>query len=510
MAMTEKELLRAIGSLDDKLVEEAEAYQAPPARHWGRWVAVAACVAIVAGVGWKNLPTLTTETKPPQTTNVTEPETDPMEENTGSVAADDGDTEQWTGETLGGVAIGMTPEEVETILGSSYEVDTPRQLSEDYWDLCWYYSGLYVRFADQGEGWYVRELMAPGDSTMTLSTGIGVGSSREEILAAYPDASVSESEGIWSAQVKYEDSSLWIFHDAKNGNYINWIAHQYMENEKNSTWIATSSQTEPADPLTQESIGGLTLGMTEQEVEDVLGTGYDPSPVTELRSNFRTVTWRYGGTELQFADTGDGWFLNQIDLFPSSPLTLSTGIGMDATEAEIRAAYSDIRQETERTDPYSESVAETFLSCGRVKHGLRFYVDGGELYQIQLGPMVTQLVPLWQAVASDTAVVLFSDGAAKNLVGSWENRAITVLGEGAEPSPDDRVVFNFLEDSTGTQETYFGDNHDVQDFTYTVEDDEIHVQYRDGSQWDWPFTLDGDTLTLTQNHREVSYTRAAP
>ena len=351
MAMTEKDLLRGIGSLDAELVEEAEAYQAPPARHWGRWLAAAACVAIVAGVGWKVLPTLTTETKPPQTTNVTEPETDSTEENTGSVAADDQDTEQWTGETLGGVAIGMTPEEVEAILGSSYEVDAPRQLSEDYWDLCWYYSGLYVRFADQGEGWYVRELMAPGNSTMTLSTGIGVGSSREEILAAYPDASVSESEGIWSAQVKYEDSSLWIFHDAKNGNYINWIARQYMENEKNSTWIATSSQS------------------AEEQ-----GTNHTAGP----------------------------------------------------------------------------------------------------------------------------------------LVGSWENRAITVLGEGAEPSPDDRVVFNFLEDSTGTQETYFGDNHDVQDFTYTVEDDEIHVQYRDGSQWDWPFTLDGDTLTLTQNHREVSYTRAAP
>lgn len=421
--MTEKDLLRGIGSLDAELVEEAEAYQAPPARHWGRWLAAAACVAIVAGVGWKVLPTLTTETKPPQTTNVTEPETDSTEENTGSVAADNEDTEQTTGETLGGVAIGMTPEEVEAILGSSYEVDAPRQLSEDYWDLCWYYSGLYVRFADQGEGWYVRELMAPGDSTMTLSTGIGVGSSREEILAAYPDASVSESEGIWSAQVKYEDSSLWIFHDAKNGNYINWIAHQYMDNEKNSTWIATSSQTEPADPLTQESIGGLTLGMTEQEVEDVLGSDYDSSPVTELRADIRTVTWRYEGTELQLADTGDGWFLNEIVLLESSPLTLSTGIGMDATEAEIREAYPDVIQTTQDTDPYGEGVAETYLSYGDVVSGLHFFMDGETLYRMELGPLEWVPDPLWQSMVS---VKIAAHGADGSLVILKEKAAKTV------------------------------------------------------------------------------------
>lgn len=407
--MTEKDLLRGIGSLDAELVEEAEAYQAPAARHWGRWVAVAACVAIVAGVGWKILPTLTTETKPPQTTNVTEPETDPTEENTGSVAADDEDTKEPVGETLGGVAIGMTPEEVEAILGSEYESDGERQLWENTKDLCWYYSEIDVRFVDEGAGWYVQELSISGHSscTLTLSTGIGVDSTREEILAAYPDAQVTEEEDHWSAYVERTDSALWIFLDTEYGNYIR---------------MATPPSPSE-DVLETESIGGLTLGMTEQEVEDVLGSDYDSSPVTELRADIRTVTWRYEGTELQFVDTGDGWFLNKIVLLESSPLTLSTGIGMDATEAEIREAYPDVLQTTQDTDPYGEGVAETYLSYGDVVSGLHFFMDGETLYRMELGPLEWVPDPLWQSMVSvkiaahgaDGALVILKDKAAKTV-----------------------------------------------------------------------------------------------
>lgn len=399
MAMTEKDLLRGIGSLDDKLLDEAEAYQAPPVRHWGRWIAAAACVAMVAGVGWKVLPTLTTETKPPQT--VTDPDNTPTD-TTDGVVTDGPDTEVPAGETLGGIALGMTQAEVESILGSNYEATMPRQLAENYLDICWYYDDLYVRFVDQGDGCYVREIMAPDGSTAALSTGITIDSSKEEILAAYPQGEVFEAPGVWSIQISYADSNLWISLDEEYGNMIQWIVRP--------------SQSEPEDPLISESIGGLTLGMTEQEVEAVLGSNYDASPVTDLRTDFRTVTWRYGGTELQFADTGDGWFLNQISLFGGSTLTLSTGIGMDATEAEIRVAYRDAVQLTEETDPYSESVARTFLYSGTGERGIRFYIDGDTLYEIQMGPLVLVPDPLWQAMASEKIVVQNADGTAVTLV----------------------------------------------------------------------------------------------
>ena len=56
-------------------------------------------------------------------------------------------------------------------------------------------------------------------------------------------------------------------------------------------------------------------------VENVLGTDYEASAVTELRTNFKAVTWRYPGADLRFADTGDGWFLNQISLSDGSMRT---------------------------------------------------------------------------------------------------------------------------------------------------------------------------------------------
>lgn len=402
MAMTENDLLRGIGSLEDKLVDEAEAYQAKPVRHLGRWIAAAACVAIVAGVGWKVLPMLTTETKPPQT--VTDPD------NTGSTVTDGPDMEAPAGETLGGIALGMTQEQVEAVLGSDYEATMPRQLAENYLDLSWYYDDLYVRFVDQGDGCFVREIMAPDGSTAALSTGITADSSEEAILAAYPDAEVSEADGVWSARIACEDSNIWIFKETENGNYINWID--------------PSSQSEPADPVSQESIGGLTLGMTTQEVEAILGTEYRAEAVTELRKDFKTVVLRYSDAELQFADMGDGWFLNQIHLSGDSTLTLAAGIGMDATEAEIRAAYPDVIQATEETDPDSEGVARTFLHSREL---LRFYVDGGELYEIELGPLVLVPAPLWQSMSAPEITVQSADGTSVTLIDKAAKTVCTVL-----------------------------------------------------------------------------------
>lgn len=103
--------------------------------------------------------------------------------------------------------------------------------------------------------------------------------------------------------------------------------------------------------------------------------------------------------------------------------------------------------------------------------------------------------------------VLSACGKEETVVGRWEIRDITVLGMDEEESADPRVVFDFQEDNTGTNEIYVGERHDVLNFTYTVEENVIHVEYEDGDQQEWPFALDGDTLTLTQNHTDISYTR---
>ena len=426
MEMTSKEFLRGIGALDSALVEEAETYQAPPARHWGRWVVVAACVAIVAAASWQLLPRLTTKTTetPPPQNPVTAPGGDQGEGIT--IPSDDTDDaaelEYSASETLGGVALGMTQEEVEAVLGSDYEATEPREQSENYMDLCWYYPDINVRFVDEGAGWSVQELYVRAGSSLTLSTGIGVDSTREEILTAYPDASIAEENGLWSASIQYADSGLWIFLDSKNGNYIR---------------LATLPQeTGSENHLTEESIGGLTLGLSREMVANILGTGYEASAVTKLRANFQAVTWHYPGAELRFADTGDGWFLNQIRLSDDSTLTLATGIGINSTEAEVRAAYPDVQAATEE-DPYSESPASTFLYCGDVRSGLRFYVDFNTVYAIELGPLTLEPEPLWQSLTAGEIVVHGADGSQVTLIDKAAKQVGTTLTI-SDPEPAEK------------------------------------------------------------------------
>lgn len=417
MEMTSKEFLRGIGALDSALVEEAETYQASPARHWVRWVAVAACIAIAAAVSWKMLPRLTTETTetPPPQSPVTTP--DRNHGDGASIAPEDTEdtaaTEYPAGETLGGVALGMTQEEVEAVLGSDYDATEPREQAENYTDLCWYYPEINVRFVNEGAGWFVQELYVQAGSSLTLSTGIGVDSTREEILAAYPDADIAEDTGLWSAHMQYGDSGLWIFLDAENGTSIRLAA--------------LSPETGATDLLTNTSIGGLTLGFSREMVENVLGTDYEASAVTELRTNFKTVTWRYPGADLRFADTGDGWFLNQISLSDGSPLTLSTGIGIGATEADVWMAYPDARVATEEPDPYAESVARTFLYCGDVRSGLRFYVDSNSVFAIELGPLTLEPEPLWRSLTAEEIVVQRTDGSQVTLMDKAAKKVGTVL-----------------------------------------------------------------------------------
>lgn len=407
--MTSKDLLRGIGALDPSLVAEAEAYQAPKSRHWGRWAALAACVAIVAAVSWQVLPKLlTTETAAPQDTVTDNP--NPTGDDATSVTEQEDGTKTYTGESLGGVYLGMTQAEVEAVLGSDYEATEPREQAENYRDICWYYPEINVRFVDEGEGWSVQELVIQGDSAVTLSTGIGLASTREEILAAYPDAKVTEEAGYWSAYVPQPGGGLWMTLDGENGNQIS---------------LAAVDQA-PEDILTTESIGGLKLGMSQQEVEAVLGTDYRADAVIELRENFNVVTVSYPEAELRFADTGDGFFLNKIVLTMDSTLALSTGISAQSTAAEFLSAYPEAQTVVEAGDPYSDGVAEQYLLVGNENGGLRFYTDG-IIYGIWLGPLVPEPEPIANLLSSGTIVVQGADGTEVTLIDKAAKKVSTVL-----------------------------------------------------------------------------------
>ena len=128
--------------------------------------------------------------------------------------------------------------------------------------------------------------------------------------------------------------------------------------------------------LTEESISGLTLGMTEAEITAILGQPGQTGNVAMTCSDGSVrFCWFYktgsdpdrmNDTQLTLADTGEGWFLNEISLHGDSTLTLSTGIGMGSTDAEIEAAY-----------PQAVRAQETSMENDQIRHHNRYTVEDG-------------------------------------------------------------------------------------------------------------------------------------
>ena len=112
--MTSKDFLRGLGALRASQILEADVYEAPRRRPWVKWVAAAACVAIVATAAWQVLPRLTSETAPPTVGTEQNPEGTGTPGPDGSEAAED-EANRHEGESLGGVYLGMTREEAEKL-----------------------------------------------------------------------------------------------------------------------------------------------------------------------------------------------------------------------------------------------------------------------------------------------------------------------------------------------------------------------------------------------------------
>ena len=114
-----------------------------------------------------------------------------------------------------------------------------------------------------------------------------------------------------------------------------------------------------AQTILDYRIGGLYLGMPQQEVLDLLGEPTDRSkgdPVILEDGSARDTWWykRSGNPErprdfeVQFADAGDGWVVNEIMVFNECDLDLPHGIRIGMTEDELLSVWPEIESETER------------------------------------------------------------------------------------------------------------------------------------------------------------------
>jgi len=144
--------------------------------------------------------------------------------------------------------------------------------------------------------------------------------------------------------------------------------------------------------LQTETIGGLAIGMTEQEITAILGNPKAVSNVEmECPDGSRRNSWFYKtgtnpdvnvDTELVLANTGDGWFLNEIMLHSGSSLTLSTGIGCGSWIDQVEAAYPDAVHSRETAVENDQTID---FDCYQVDGGLFITVKNG-VSSINLGP----------------------------------------------------------------------------------------------------------------------------
>lgn len=93
------------------------------------------------------------------------------------------------------------------------------------------------------------------------------------------------------------------------------------------------------------------------------------------------------------------------------------------------------------------------------------------------------------------------------ITGTWET-TVNILGADVESGKTGTMAFRFDKDMTGQLIAPEGTGGKPESFTYSLTEDTLEIVFSSGDTWSFPYQLEGDTLTLTQNHAEVLYTRA--
>ena len=157
-----------------------------------------------------------------------------------------------------------------------------------------------------------------------------------------------------------------------------------------------AAETQAAQKSTARTLGPLTLGMTGDEIQDILGAPDDESnsgPVEETDGSLR-VCWFYKidnapdllySVKLDLADFGDGWRLDAVTVWPNAGWKTAEGIGIGSTEAEVRAAYPDAVATDSTLVEDDVEVPRTFFTVGEGQTKLRIMVRDGKVSYLDLG-----------------------------------------------------------------------------------------------------------------------------
>ena len=227
--MTTHDLFRCIGDLSDEFIEEAA-----EVRRRSRWLpiaALAACAVLAISIplalhGAQKSASTASDTsaaieRPAEDASPGENETTADAPAAGAEGESDGswyDSDPTAARILateiGGLRLGMTQEEVASLLGGpdSFSNSGDVERVDGLQEICWFYntSGSTDVLYDaalmlvgddvrDGPDAVVSSIWISSPCTWTLDTGIGIGSPQEAVDAAYPDAAFEpgDTENSW-------------------------------------------------------------------------------------------------------------------------------------------------------------------------------------------------------------------------------------------------------------------------------------------------------------------------
>ena len=235
--MREETLFRAIGDVGDDLIARAdEPVQKKKPVRWAGIAALAACCLIAVGLarlvtlgmGKTADSTAAMDTAAPET-----PMMQAAEEEAKSGSAENGalklesadevmdaaeapaetedakpaegtpadSVETWT---IGPLTLGMTGDEIQESLGAPDDESNsgPVEYEDGSLRVCWFYQidnaperlySVKLDLADFGDGWRLDEVTVWPNVEWKTAEGIGIGSTEDEVRAAYPDAETKDS-----------------------------------------------------------------------------------------------------------------------------------------------------------------------------------------------------------------------------------------------------------------------------------------------------------------------------
>ena len=234
--MREETLFRAIGDVGDDLIARAdEPVQKKKPVRWAGIAALAACCLIAVGLARLVTMGMGKTADTAASADCAEPET-PMMQTTEEAKSGSAENGAWKQEradevmdaaeapaetedakpaegtpadsvetwTIGPLTLGMTGDEIQESLGApdAESNSGPVEETDGSLRVCWFYQidnapgqlySVKLDLADFGDGWRLDEVTVWPNVEWKTVEGIGIGSTEDEVRAAYPDAETKDS-----------------------------------------------------------------------------------------------------------------------------------------------------------------------------------------------------------------------------------------------------------------------------------------------------------------------------